>query len=196
MYANYVVAWRFVATLEHAPKRPSTRRAESNGSPKRKGVPCFSVSGRSEDGATEWQKINDGRHLYTGTNGEGGFRLDLNGKSPVATSPDEIPSSPMSNFLLEQNYPNPFKPETVIRYTLREPAHVRLDVLNILGSEVATVVNGEHVPTRTPSTRPRSEHPRNRSDGTINRLAEARGGRTARAPTLAGSTRWLRIAFE
>jgi hypothetical protein len=47
-------------------------------------------------------------------------------------------------FTLEQNYPNPFNPSTKIRYTVPSGAHVELSVFDILGREVATVVNAFH----------------------------------------------------
>jgi photosystem II stability/assembly factor-like uncharacterized protein len=45
------------------------------------------------------------------------------------------------NFSLEQNYPNPFNPSTVIRYRLSAAGIVSLKVFDLLGKEVASLVN-------------------------------------------------------
>ena len=44
---------------------------------------------------------------------------------------------------LHGNYPNPFNPSTVFRYTLARKEHVRITVYNMLGQAIATVVDGE-----------------------------------------------------
>ena len=42
---------------------------------------------------------------------------------------------------MDQNYPNPFNPASVIRYHIAEPRMVRLVVYDLLGREVAVLVN-------------------------------------------------------
>jgi len=46
-----------------------------------------------------------------------------------------------TNFSLEQNYPNPFNPRTTIEFAIRQLSFVNLKIYDILGREVATLVN-------------------------------------------------------
>jgi hypothetical protein len=47
---------------------------------------------------------------------------------------------------LQQNYPNPFNPATMITYQLKDGGHTRLAIYDMLGREIAQLVNGEQQP--------------------------------------------------
>jgi hypothetical protein len=47
----------------------------------------------------------------------------------------------VTEYTLEQNYPNPFNPTTTIKYQIPKSGNVTLKIYDILGSEVATLVN-------------------------------------------------------
>ncbi len=68
------------------------------------------------------------------TDATGYFALPL-----AALTGSVLPTS----FTLGQNYPNPFNPSTIIPYQLAAAAPVRLEVFNLLGQRIATLVDGE-----------------------------------------------------
>jgi hypothetical protein len=64
---------------------------------------------------------------------------------PLNTTGVSVGSVP-KEFVLEQNYPNPFNPETVIGYWLVVGGEVSLQVFDLLGREVAVLVDGMQTP--------------------------------------------------
>ncbi|MDH4070137.1 MAG: T9SS type A sorting domain-containing protein [Ignavibacteria bacterium] len=66
--------------------------------------------------------------------GNPGFAMPANITSDVSAKPAEV--------RLDQNYPNPFNPTTRISFSIPNDAHVVLKVYNILGQEVARLIDG------------------------------------------------------
>jgi len=62
------------------------------------------------------------------------------------TSINEDSSSIPQTFTLGQNFPNPFNPSTKIKYTISKQSKVELKIFNILGKQVATLVNRVQLP--------------------------------------------------
>ena len=87
-----------------------------------------------------WDKLNGDQIIYDNLEMSalaGGYINILN--QPFVKENNELISP--DEYGLEQNYPNPFNPSTTIKYWVPEESFVTLKVYDILGNEVASLVN-------------------------------------------------------
>ena len=113
----------------------------------------FLISGDiyvSEDGGISWNTLNSGienklisslgvdalGNVYAGTAFEGTYKL-VDTPVSVENSDENI----INDFGLSQNFPNPFNPSTIIHFQLPVSGFVTLKVYDILGREVAILLN-------------------------------------------------------
>jgi hypothetical protein len=104
---------------------------------------------RTSDNGANWAPVNTGLPDPCSINALAVMGSSMYGsylgvwKRPLSelTSVREIASGVPGSFNLEQNYPNPFNPTTTIGFGIRASGFVSLKVFDILGREIATLVN-------------------------------------------------------
>jgi hypothetical protein len=87
----------------------------------------------SEDGKVEIKL----RMIHTEGSGENQDRVDTENQSPGKSAEAILPEG----YSLEQNYPNPFNPTTTIEYEIGATQNVTLEIINVQGQVVRTLVD-------------------------------------------------------
>ncbi|MBL7127713.1 MAG: T9SS type A sorting domain-containing protein [Ignavibacteria bacterium] len=108
----------------------------------------------SNDNGTSWTHRSEGlgsayimslciinNYIYAGT-GNGVYKRPLSEIIGINQISNEVPK----HLSLSQNYPNPFNPKTNIKFDIPKNAFVTMKVFDILGREVATLVNEKLAP--------------------------------------------------
>jgi hypothetical protein len=91
------------------------------------------------------KEVNAGDRITLGRNSRNGstdalmYIVMVGEIDPVSV--EELPSTPTA-FALKQNYPNPFNPSTTIVYEIAWSTHITIKVYDVMGREVAELVNG------------------------------------------------------
>ncbi|MBK7380039.1 MAG: T9SS type A sorting domain-containing protein [Ignavibacteriales bacterium] len=80
--------------------------------------------------------MDDEGYLYAGTRFNGVYRT-----FQTLTDVEDQPAVYPSEFLLEQNFPNPFNPGTKISWQSPAGSWQTLKIYDVLGNEIATLVN-------------------------------------------------------
>jgi len=92
--------------------------------------------------------VDEGIYVIGGITGGWGNLGQVSGKVEAYTPQSETSiineeSQNLVNFLLFQNFPNPFNPSTTIKYSITKQSYVTLKVYDILGREITILVNEE-----------------------------------------------------
>jgi hypothetical protein len=83
--------------------------------------------------------------IQVGTFHDPGNRTTLDFTAVATPTAVEYEGTQPDEYYLTQNYPNPFNPSTIIKYGINEPGFVSIKIYDVLGSEVATLVNQYHI---------------------------------------------------
>ena len=131
---NIIIVWegwpdlygqRYSSDMSRIGENFKINTSESDGN----AFPCVRL--RNGKIYTAWDRLNHGKtSVWMNI-------LDFNNPTNIVTKTEEYPQQ----FYLSQNHPNPFNPTTTIEYSLPSYEHVKIEVYDLLGREIITLVD-------------------------------------------------------
>lgn len=131
---NIIIVWegwpdlygqRYSSDMSRIGENFKINTSESDGN----AFPCVRL--RNGKIYTAWDRLNHGKtSVWMNI-------LDFNNPTNIVTKTEEYPLQ----YYLSQNHPNPFNPTTTIEYSLPSYEHVKIEVYDLLGREIITLVD-------------------------------------------------------
>ncbi len=114
--------------------------------------PCIGAGEDSVEIANVWYRSPERCYYGSQRPMPSGTHPDIgaceNSRAIPQTDLIAVPQDRYQHFALEQNYPNPFNPTTVVRFQVPAAGHVKCVVHDVLGREVAMLVDEQKAPGR------------------------------------------------
>ncbi len=147
--------WLAVAQVEISPENATVSQgdkvmfkadaSDKRGNPTRGEFKWDASGGEMDSTSGVYKATETGEHTITATDTTSGksasTRITVTSGTAVETQEQVV-----REYRLEQNFPNPFNPETTISYSIKESGRVRLSLINIRGQKVALLVDQHQKP--------------------------------------------------
>lgn len=134
-----------ITWMDHRTGRPTPFRQvfEPSLTPLQGNVPTYSAEGPNMQSPVTAASRGRGIFVWADARADGlNIYASQELYSPTATDDNQF--SLPSNYNLKQNYPNPFNPTTTISFSLPEATQVSLEIFNVLGQKIKTILDAAY----------------------------------------------------